>query len=153
MKLTSAAFSDNAIIPTANTCLGANINPPLEVDDVPTKTASFVLTVVDKDATPKPWVHWFVYNIPPQTRKMKENCIPEGATEGLANGGTPGYEGPCPKYFTGTHHYEFSLYALDIPLDIDPTSTFADAEETIQQHTIEKAELIGLAEGTGESGV
>lgn len=151
MTLTSTAFTTNGIIPTAYTCLGANINPPLAVDEVPTKAASFVLTVVDKDATPKPWVHWFVFNIPPGMRYIAENSVPEGATEGFANGGTPGYEGPCPKYFTGTHHYIFSLYALDIPLDIDPASTLDDAAETIKKHTIEKAALIGLAEGTGEA--
>lgn len=151
MTLTSSAFTNNETIPIAYTCLGANANPPLEVADVPTTTASFVLTVVDQDATPKPWVHWFVYNIPPQTQKIAEQSVPEGATEGFANGGTPGYEGPCPRYFTGTHQYVFTIYALDIPLDIDPTSTLADAAETIQHHTIEKAELIGLAEGTGEA--
>jgi Raf kinase inhibitor-like YbhB/YbcL family protein len=152
VKITSTSFADNEIIPTVYTCLGANVNPPLEFDDIPTKTTAFALTVVDQDATPKPWVHWFVYNIPPDTIQISENNIPSGATEGFANGGTPGYEGPCPKYFTGTHLYVFTLYALSLPLDIDPTSTFADAAETIHKHTIETATLRGLAEGTGEGG-
>lgn len=150
MQITSRAFKHNHHIPSLYTCKETNINPPLEFSHIPQNSASLVLVVSDLDATPQLWIHWFVFNIPPATTKIEENTIPEGATEGYANGGTPGYEGPCPKYFSGTHHYSFMLYALDAPLNVNKTATFWDCEEFIKQHTLEKAELIGIQEGTGE---
>lgn len=54
----------------------------------------------DCDATPVPWVHWLVFNIPPDTTTVSAGSIPAGGTEGIANGGTHGYEGPCPNTST-----------------------------------------------------
>lgn len=152
MQLTSPVFTDNEHIPEVYTCFGQNVNPSLRIEESPPNAASLALTIIDQDATPQPWIHWFVYNINPRTKEIADNSVPPGATEGYANGGTPGYEGPCPKYFTGTHHYVFTLYALDTVLDIDPTSTFTDAADTIQRHTLETATLTGLADGTEERG-
>lgn len=150
MKITSPIFDNNGLVPTPYTCNGLNINPPLEIHDVPKETKSFVLVVLDMSVTPSPWIHWFVYNIPPSTTRIAEGSIPSGATEGYANGGKPGYEGPCPRYFKGTHRYLFSIYALNSTLDIDPTSTFYDVQESLGKYIIDQAELVGIAEGTGE---
>lgn len=150
MQITSPVFQNNGTVPPPYTCNGPNINPPLEFHDVPPNAKSLVLVVLDMNATPRPWIHWFVYNIPPTTRKVEEGSIPTGATEGFANGGTPGYEGPCPIYFKGTHRYLFSLYALNSTLDIDPTATFYDVQDELGKYVIEQAELVGIAEGTSE---
>lgn len=151
MKITSPSFSENDDVPIQYTCAGPNVNPPLEIADVPGDTRSLVLTVADIDATPIPWIHWFVYNIPPSTRRIEQGELPPGACEGYANGGSFGYEGPCPIYFEGTHHYIFLLHALDTVLDINATSSYWDVQEMIERHTIEKAELVGIARGTGEA--
>src|SRR5581483_1815883 len=113
MGIRSSVFKNNEHIPLQYTCAGKNSNPPLIFTDTPEKTKSLVLIVEDITATPKPWIHWLVFNIPKRTTHVKENEIPKGGTEGYANGGTFGYEGPCPKYFNGTHRYVFRLYALD----------------------------------------
>ncbi len=147
MQITSPAFDNGQYIPVQYTCEGPNINPPLRFEDVPRKAKSLLLTVEDRDATPAPWVHWLVFNIPPTTRRTDEGSIPEGGTEGYANGGTPGYEGPCPKYFKGTHRYAFSLYALDTRLDLPASACKADIQALINSRTVAVAELIGLREG------
>jgi len=144
MELKSPLFKHGEIIPEYYTCLGPNINPPLKIEDVPPNAKSLVLVFEDVDATPKPWTHWMLFNIPVVTGIIKEGSIPKGAVESLANNHSFGYEGPCPKYFKGTHHYWFRIYALDTQLDL-PAATEREAiEEKMKDHIIEKAELLGL---------
>lgn len=138
-----SVFNQDEAIPRHHTCLGPNLSPPLEFRDIPAGTASLVLIIEDIDASPKPWTHWLVFNIPPATTMVDEGEIPDGATEGLANNHTFGYEGPCPKYFTGTHHYWFRLYALDLVLDLPPESEREEVEEKMKGHIIEEAVLTG----------
>lgn len=150
MKLTSPAFINNAKIPVKYTCKGENVSPPLIIKDVPPNAKSLVLTVEDADSGSPAWVHWFVFNIPPRINTVPEGKIPENGLEGRANGGTRGYEGPCPVYFRGTHHYRFNLYALDMKLEAPPTTAKSDIAQVISDNTIAIARLTGLAEGTGE---
>ncbi|WP_432417391.1 YbhB/YbcL family Raf kinase inhibitor-like protein [Anseongella ginsenosidimutans] len=49
-----SVFKEGEAIPTAHTCLGPNISPPLELKDIPAGTQSLVLIVEDIDAAPKP---------------------------------------------------------------------------------------------------
>jgi Raf kinase inhibitor-like YbhB/YbcL family protein len=143
MKIRST-FDDNQLVPEVNTCLGQNISPALQFEDIPAGTRSLVLIFEDVDATPKPWTHWMLFNIPPTVTAVQEGTIPDGATEGLANNHSFGYEGPCPRYFKGTHHYWFRLFALDMVLDLPENSEREDVEEKMKDHIIEKAELLGL---------
>jgi Raf kinase inhibitor-like YbhB/YbcL family protein len=151
MKITSPAFQNNTIVPVKYTCKGPNINPPFEIAEVSTEAKSLVFTVEDINATPIPWVHWLLFNIPPSTARIEEGTVPSNSIEGYANGGTPGYEGPCPIYFNGEHKYQFTLYALDIVLNIASTSTKDIVMKEMDGHVLEKAELIGLAEGEKQS--
>ena len=144
MELKSPLFKHGEIIPEYYTCLGPNISPPLQIEDIPLNAKSLVLVFEDVDATPKPWTHWILFNIPVTTGIIKEGSIPKGAVEGLANNHSFGYEGPCPKYFKGTHHYWFRLYALDSQLDLPAATEREEIEEKMKDHIIEKAELLGL---------
>lgn len=144
MKITSSMFRHGEHIPEIFTCLGRNISPPLAFEDVPDGTKSLVLIFEDVDATPKPWTHWMLFDIPPGTRRTVEDTIPERATEGLANNHSFGYEGPCPKYFKGTHHYWFRLYALDIRLGLPASSEREDVEQQMKDHVLAEAALLGL---------
>ncbi|SHL74806.1 phospholipid-binding protein, PBP family [Nitrosospira sp. Nsp11] len=148
MFITSPVFHDRTDVPTRHTCNGENISPALEFRDLPAGTKSLVLIVEDVDATPDPWIHWLVFNIPPTTASVSAGHIPEGSTEGIANGGTHGYEGPCPKYFSGTHHYHFRLFALDTVLDLPATADKTQVAASMQDHLIDSATLVGLCEGT-----
>lgn len=144
MRLYSDLFKDGENIPVQYTCLGPNINPPLQIADIPPSTQSMVLVFEDVDATPKAWTHWMLFNIPPTVNRIGEGSIPPGAMEGLANNHSFGYEGPCPKYFTGTHHYYFRLYALDTVLTMPAASEREAVEQAMEGHVIARAELCGL---------
>ena len=92
MKLTSPAFRHNDEIPALFTCEGDDISPPLAWTDLPADTKSLVLIVDDPDA-PDPkspqmtWVHWVLYNIPPDTHGLSQavasNELPSGTLEGI----------------------------------------------------------------------
>lgn len=144
MQITCPVFQYGEEVPQKYTCLGPNINPPLEFSNIPADAQSLVLLFEDVDATPKPWTHWMLFDIPATTAHIKEGTIPDGAMEGLANNHSFGYEGPCPKYFKGTHHYWFRLYALNEKLNLPPATEREEVEEKMKNYIIAKAELLGL---------
>jgi len=142
MNITSAAFANGERVPKKYTCEGPNISPPLSFTDVPSEAKSLVLLVEDPDAPARPWVHWHVYNIPPQCGGFEEGQIADGAQQGLCNGNTFGYEGPCPP--ENEHEYLFKLYALDTILDVPANESMRkNILEKIQGHVIAEAVLKG----------
>lgn len=142
MKLTSPVFADNQTIPAKYTCDGENINPPLEISDVPENAKSLVLIMDDPDAPAGIWMHWIMWNLDPATKIIAENSVPAGAVEGLTSFGQPGYGGPCPP--SGVHRYFFKMYALDTMLDLPSATDKAGLEKAMQGHILVKAQLIGL---------
>ena len=142
MILTSSVFQNNSSIPQKYTCDGDNINPLLEIQGVPQEAKSLVLIIDDPDASLDTWVHWLVWNIDPKTTQIQENSIPANAKEGKTSFGKSGYGGPCPP--SGTHHYFFKLYALDIILDFPSETDKMALEKVIEGYVLEKAELVGL---------
>ncbi len=142
LKIVSPAFSENEKVPVKFTCDADNINPQLDISGIPQGTASLVLIIDDPDAPGGTWVHWTVWNIDPAATSILENNVPSGAVEGVTDFGVPGYGGPCPP--SGTHRYFFKIFALDIMLDLDSSSTASDIESAIQGHVLDSAELIGL---------
>ena len=77
------------------------------------------------------WVHWVVYNIPPDAESLPENAgktrLPQGALRGLNDFKKTAYGGPCPPI--GRHRYFHKLYALDITLDLKRRDEIADWSE------------------------
>jgi hypothetical protein len=140
MKLTSSAFENNGTIPSKNTCDGNNINPPLDIAEVPEGAKSLALVVDDPDAPAGIWVHWLVWNIPTSTTSINESTKPSGV-EGTTSFGEPGYGGPCPP--SGTHRYFFKLYALDTELSLGSEADKSALESAMKGHILEEAELIG----------
>jgi Raf kinase inhibitor-like YbhB/YbcL family protein len=149
MTLSSPAFQHNGLIPSKYTCEGEDVSPPLAWEDVPNGAKSLVLIVDDPDA-PDPkapkmvWVHWVVYNIPPDTKSLPENAgkarLPQGALLGLNDFKKTAYGGPCPPI--GRHRYFHKLYALDITLDLRG-ATKSQIERAMQGHVLANTELIG----------
>ncbi len=142
MKISSPAFENNQFIPVKYTCDGEDINPPLQIENVPKEAKSLVLIVDDPDAPIGIWSHWVVFNIDPSVQFIEEDSSPEGAVEGLNDFKKHSYGGPCPP--SGTHHYYFRLYALDTTLDLSSEATREDVLEAIKGHILASAELIGL---------
>ena len=148
--LKSTAFENGTDIPDQYTCQGDDISPPLSWENTPGTATSLVLIVDDPDA-PDPkapkmtWVHWLLYNIPPDTSGLAEHMtrdkLPAGTKEGLNDWKRTGYGGPCPPI--GRHRYFFKLYALDTVLGDLNNPTKAKLEEAMQGHIIAQTELLG----------
>jgi Raf kinase inhibitor-like YbhB/YbcL family protein len=152
LQLTSTAFADRGGIPAHYTCEGANVSPPLAWSGLPAGTQSLVLIVDDPDA-PDPaapqrtWVHWLLYNLPPQLGGLAEAqsfaALPAGCGEGLNDWQRTGYGGPCPPI--GRHRYFHKLYALDAMLTLQ-RPTKAALEAAMRSHVLAEAQLVGTYE-------
>src|SRR5574342_1122707 len=136
LDIFSSAFRTGEMIPARYTCDGANINPPLEIRNMPVEARSIVLIVDDPDAPKGDWVHWLVWNIPVR-QHIKQNCVP--GIEGLNDFKQHHYGGPCPP--SGIHRYFFKVYALDTMLDLAHTSTRDQVEKGMSEHIIAFGEV------------
>ncbi len=141
MKITTD-FDHNSSIPSIYTCDGKDLAPIIKIFDVPAKTEELVLIVDDPDAPMGTWVHWVVYNIPPQTQEINAQSMPKSSKQGMTDFKRTGWGGPCPP--SGTHRYFFKLYAIDKKLMLPEAATKFQIEKEIKDNIIEKAELIGL---------
>ena len=142
MKIVSPVFDDGQMIPSVYTCDADNFNPPFEIKDVPEGTKSLALIMDDPDAPRGTFTHWLMWNMPPETKIIDENDWPDGAEQGLNDGGELGYLGPCPP--EGAHHYHFKLYALKSILDLSGDTSKEKLEKEIEENLIEEAELVGI---------
>lgn len=150
LTITSTAFSHNGAIPARYTCDGRDISPSLAWSGLLAGAKSLVLIVDDPDA-PDPkapkmtWVHWVLYNIPPEAAGLPEQVtaaqLPAGTREGRNDWGRTGYGGPCPPI--GRHRYFHKLHALDIVLPDLGHPTKARLEQAMQGHIMASAELVG----------
>jgi Raf kinase inhibitor-like YbhB/YbcL family protein len=142
LNIASPVFKHNDHIPLKYTCDGADINPPLLIENVPIGARSLALIVDDPDAPRGTWVHWVVWNIAHDTGEIKEHSVPAGASEGVNDFRKRSYGGPCPP--SGIHRYFFKLYALDAMLNLNPGTDKASLEKAMHGHILGQAELIGL---------
>ncbi len=140
-KISSPAFENNGQIPPKYACDGVNINPPLKIENIPKEAKSLALVFDDTDAPRGSYVHWILWNIDPGVKEIKENSVPEGAIQGMNDFKKQNYGGPCPP--TRAHRYVFKIYALDIRLNLDPSSTKADLEKAMEGHVIARTQLTG----------
>ena len=156
LTLSSNAFTPHGEIPARFTCEGNDTSPDLDWQGIPANTRSLVLIVDDPDA-PDPtapqrtWVHWVLYNLPPDATGLPEGVssgdLPPGTMEGLNDWNRSGYGGPCPP--VGRHRYFHKLYALDKVVALTDRPTKADVEAAMDGHIIEQAELVGTYEKSG----
>lgn len=147
VELKSSAFASGGAIPRQYSCEGEDYSPPLSWTGVPHSARSLALIVDDPDAPVGTWVHWVVYNLPAELRKLDEK-VDKGPT--IAGGGQQGrndfrrygYGGPCPPPGP-THHYHFRLYALDASLDLKSGATAAELKKAMEGHVVAGADLVG----------
>jgi len=134
------------MIPEKYTCDGSDISPPLSWSGVPDNTQSIALISDDPDAPMGTWVHWVLFNIPPDVDTLPENIPQEeelenGAKQGITDFFRIGYGGPCPP--GGTHRYYFKLYALDTMLDAEAGITKKELLELMEGHILAQGQLMG----------
>ena len=142
LTLTTSQFEPSGRIPSKYTCDGEDVNPPLEIKEVPNGTTSLVLIMDDPDSPSGNFDHWLVWNISPDTTEIGENSVPNGSVEGTTDFNRTGYGGPCPH--SGEHHYQFKLFALDTTLELDPSTRKPELEKAMHGHVLEETMLVGL---------
>jgi len=140
MRLESSAFKDHENLPEKFMRENDNVNPPLEIFDVPRNSGSLVLIMDSHDQSDPSgeWTHWIVWNIDPQTKKIHTNSVPRGAEAGVNSFGKVGYEGPNPLF---KHLFRFRLYALDEKLNLKKNVGVKEVVEAMREHKLEKAVL------------
>lgn len=144
LQLESSAFSNGDEIPKKYGYKHDNVNPPLSINGIPSKTKSLALIMDDPDAKAavgKLWVHWIIFNIEPDTIEIPESCSLSNSIAGKNDFGELGYGGPAPP--DKRHTYIFKLYALDTKLNLQQGVTKDQVENAMIGHILEKTSLKG----------
>jgi Raf kinase inhibitor-like YbhB/YbcL family protein len=146
MKIESSGFAEGQPIPQKSTCQGADVSPALTWSGAPQHAKSFALITDDPDAPVGTWVHWVLFNLPPQTHALPES-VPKteqafGGVQGKNDFKKIGYNGPCPPPGK-PHRYYFKLYALDSALGLKAGATKPEVERAMLGHVLAHAELVG----------
>ncbi len=156
MSLESESFANDTAFPkefTADGADGEGYSPALKWADAPAGTVSFAIKMDDPDA--RGFVHWTIWGIaatrtslPAKMPRDLEVKDPAGARQGLSSWGStrPGYWGSAPGPGSGVHHYTFTVYALDVKLDLEAGATAKQFKKAIEGHVLSKATLVGLYE-------
>jgi Raf kinase inhibitor-like YbhB/YbcL family protein len=138
MELSSPEFKHEDSIPRKFTCEGDDVSPTLAISGVPAEAVELALIVDDPDAPGGTFVHWVQYNMP-ITERIDENTAP--GTSGVNDFGKSGYGGPCPP--SGTHRYNFKLYALNEKLDLPAGLSKSELEGRMEGRIIDHAVIVG----------
>lgn len=160
MTLTSAEVKDGATIAAEQVfkgfgCTGNNVSPSLTWSGAPAATKSFAVSIHDPDApTGSGWWHWVVFNIPAGTTSLpkgagdaSKDLMPKGAIQSRTDFGTDGYGGPCPPTGDKPHHYQITVFAVDVdklPDAQDHNASAALVGFDLHFHTLAKATITGL---------
>ncbi len=139
MRLYSSSFSDGGDIPSEYTCDGADRSPSLSFSGIPSGTGSLVLICHDPDSPSGNWIHWLMYDIPPDTHSIGSGD--SVGTKGKNSWGRSGYGGPCPS--KGEHRYIFTLYAVGRELGFHPGADAATVEHAMHGHVLAEASVMG----------
>ena len=147
ITISSPSFASGGNIPRQFTCDGEDISPEFHWSDPPSATKSFALIADDPDAPAGTWVHWVLFNLPPQFRGLPENVpkqesLENGALHGRNDFRKTGYGGPCPPPGK-PHRYFFKLYALGAKLDLKAGASRGELERAMGGHVLAEAQLMG----------
>ncbi len=153
LTLRSPSFPHGGAIPRKHTCQDADASPELIFGGVPAGTRSLALIVDDPDA-PDPvrplrtWVHWVLYDLPPDCGGLPESVVPirlpPGTRAGRNDWRRTTWGGPCPP--RGRHRYFFKLYALDATLGDLGEPDAGTLARAMEGHVLARAELMGTYE-------
>jgi Raf kinase inhibitor-like YbhB/YbcL family protein len=160
MSVTSADIKEGATIANEQVfnnfgCKGADVSPALNWSGAPSTTKSFALSIYDPDApTGSGFWHWVVFNIPASVTSLpkgagdaKKKLTPKGAIQSRNDYGFDGYGGPCPPTGDKPHHYQITVFAVDVdklPDAKDHNVSAAVVGYDLHFHTLAKATLTGM---------
>ncbi len=144
LRLYSPAFQEGGMIPQLYTGDGLDLSPPLKWLDVPAGCGSLCLLMEDPDAPVGLWLHWLLFNIPPEARELpagveRRPALADGSRQGRSWGVNHcermGYYGPMPPHGS-VHRYAFTMKALDCRLELSPGVTREQVLAASQNHIL-----------------
>jgi Raf kinase inhibitor-like YbhB/YbcL family protein len=146
-QLSSLAFLEGHAIPAVHTGDGDDVSPPLAWKSAPKAAASLSLICEDPDAPRGTWIHWVLFNLPPDTQQLPQGVPPQptlanGARQGKNDFGKIGYGGPAPPPGK-PHRYYFRLYALDASINLPSGATRQELLTAMHGHVLAEAHLMG----------
>jgi Raf kinase inhibitor-like YbhB/YbcL family protein len=131
--------------PRESTCEGADLSPRIEIQGC--NASSLALILEDPDAPSGTFIHWIIWNIPPNN--IIPSAIPREATlsdplhcrQGYNDFGEIGYAGPCPP--SGKpHRYFFRVFCLDRMLDLPAGASAEKLREAMQGHIVQQGQAM-----------
>lgn len=132
---------------------GAELSPPLALEDVPDGTEALALICDDPDAPDKTWVHWLIWNIPGDRTAIREDVPTDetvqalgGARQGMNDFDEISYGHPMPPPGHGTHHHRFTVYALGEALELDPGADRGALDAAMEGKILDQARVTGTYE-------
>ena len=139
-----------AKLPKRYTLEGKAASPPLIWTEMPKDTKEFVLLFENLDTAR---VHWLMYSIPAKATSLPEGIQNDevlsepskltGTIQGITDFKKSGVGYIAPSVNAGKQErYQFTLYALDAKLGLQPGLDKASLMFMIQGHIIGKGELI-----------
>jgi len=161
--VSSPTLKADETMPRDYTPDGRNMSPPLTWSNLPGATKEIAVVCEDPDAgNPPPFVHWVIYKIPGTAKGLPES-VPMGANvtasgiAGAINGLSgfnafqrpgqpplePGYRGPSPPAGM-PHHYHFTVYALNAPLDVKEGLDKAALLKAMDGKIAAQGEIVGV---------
>ena len=150
MSVLSTDVTEDAPFPITEVCSrygGGNISPVLTWRGVPAEGKSLAITMFDPDAH-NGWWHWQVLDIPVWTTALAQGAggphpdLPSNAHQHGNSNGNERYDGPCPPDGSGVHHYQITLWVLDVPIaDVDVNAEPAQVGDYLMKHAIKTATL------------
>lgn len=140
--ITSIHFLNDSLMPAFVAADSTNVNPQIEINQIPRLTEYFAISMRDLDAGDA-W-HWSAWNIP-----VAKDTILEGETwagfptvvVGDSDFG-PGYQGPAPP---SEHTYEFTVYCLTDSISLMPDQ-YANLPASFDDKLVISATLRGTYE-------
>ncbi|SEM04835.1 YbhB/YbcL family Raf kinase inhibitor-like protein [Streptacidiphilus jiangxiensis] len=145
--VTSPDIRDGGTIPYrhwahAFGCAGGNQQIRLAWHGAPAGTRGYAVVMDDPDApTGGGFRHWLTWDVPATAHALGATAV-RGAVVGTDDAGITGYLGPCPPAGDVTHHYRFTVYALDTPsLQLPAATPPAVVEFTMSSHILGYARL------------
>jgi Raf kinase inhibitor-like YbhB/YbcL family protein len=149
MTIESRDIKADAPIPAAHIyprCGGRNISPDLSWSQPPNGARSLVMTMIDLDVPPSLWSHWVVVDLPISVRGLPQglSTLPAPARAIPSNFGDAAYDGPCPPNGTGTHRYQFTVWAMRTEFTtIAPDANAKEVLAKLSRESIDHASLTG----------
>ena len=115
---------------------------------MPSGAETLAIVVVDPDAPGGTFIHWVIYNVPPNLTGLPE-AIPNSprtrfGLQARNDFGEFGWGGPCPPRGDRPHRYVFTIYALREPVEAPPDADARRIIAEIESKAIARGVLVGL---------